>query len=158
MMEDENRARRIHQAALLTPRRQELLDEAAGLWQRLDLAVRLSGLNGAIPLGRRPRAGLALAERLLQIAGQIDQAPHAGRLAQFGFGAAERARLRELAAAIPPARQALAAHRAECRALGGPIVCIRGALLGDLARLCQAAQALLPSLLSAPLRMCRLVP
>jgi hypothetical protein len=154
---DEGRARLHHEAALAAPRRRELLEEAGLLWQRLGLSLRLAGLDEVIVPGPRPRGGLALMERLLQLADQIDHAPHAGRLGQFGFGPAERARLREIAAAIGPARHAHARLRAACRAAGGPLLTIRGALLGDLARLCDAAQTLLPPILSAPLRMRRLL-
>jgi hypothetical protein len=108
-------------------------------WARLWMVSRMAGLVGVVTSGRAPKGESPFCEALLAAAAQA-QRPHlAEALAGHGFKTTEAAAIMDLVAEIRAARrrvQELAVLHGEA---GDALLVMRGALIGDLGRLCQAA-------------------
>lgn len=108
-------------------------------WARLSLVSRMAGLAGVVMRGRAPRAEAPFCAALLEAAEQAGRPHLLDALSRHGFMGAEVTAIGELVTSIRAARkrvQDLAVLHGEA---GDALLVLRGALLGDLGRLCQAA-------------------
>lgn len=136
-------AQRLEQVAALrvdTRYREHLTAEAQLLWQRLCLAGRMALLPRPPCRGRAPRREAALLGGLREACAALDEPALGAPLQRCGFGAAERAQLGEVLAALQPLDQELRAQRRACAETSRALGAVRGALLLDLRRLSQIAR------------------
>lgn len=135
---------------------QDLVERGQRAWVRLSLSARLCGKAGLVTRGKAPRARLQLLDVLGQAAERADE--HAAALAEHGYGATQRAELRALIAALAQAHESSQEHSYQAQRHADMLMVMRGALLGDLSRLSQAAPTILPHVEARALRMGRLLP
>jgi hypothetical protein len=152
----ERRLRSAETDSLLCLRERDLLiDEARRLWTRLSLASRLAGL-ALLPAGRPPRRPLELVAAL-RLAGAA-AATNQVLLSEHGFGLPLLGRLAEVAEELSACCQALQRGELARRPLSDARPVLRGALIGDVARLCAVAPLVLPPRAAGELQMGRLFP
>ncbi len=137
-----------------------LLARGRRLWVRLALAVRLGGIDVAmVPArGRAPRAVLTFIDALQQAGRAAREPVWAARLAAAGFGPLQQADLADVVARLDAARLERIAHEDVMQVTAGRVVVLRGALMGDLSRLCVVAPHVLLPEQARALTVRRLLP
>lgn len=137
------------QAALAVERAQalavqrEVQGRARAALGRLALSARLAGLAERPVPARAPESAAALSEAIDAALARCGAAVPASLLARCGFAAEDRAALQALGEELPRRQAARVTLEARCRAQADGLLVIKAALLGDAARLCQAAPQVL---------------
>ncbi|MCS6913826.1 MAG: hypothetical protein NZ890_11370 [Myxococcota bacterium] len=143
LWQEEATRQRLHlELHQLRRQRQAALQQAYDLWQRLRLSAELAGLGSQL-VGRAPAAELPLLEALRGVHRRLQDPGLQGLLADHGFGPPWLAQLGRVLAWLEPTRQTLRELEARLRCQGDVIQVLRGALLGDVARLCRVAPLVL---------------
>lgn len=137
-----------------TRRRRAARSCAEGLARRLQIAAALASVD--LPRERSSRGELAVLDELGRLLARLDDPLIREALGRAGFGAEHAAQLAEACAWLAPARQRADEIARARQAHSDRIVVLRGALFGDLGRLCRAAPAVLPQPQAAALRIERL--
>jgi hypothetical protein len=110
-------------------------DGAKRMWQRLNLASRLAEVVPPLAQGRPPRAEADLVAALQLAVERLDQPELAKRAACNGFGPGERAFLVECLGELVMMGAQVRRMEVERSEAAGRVLVVRGALLGDMARL-----------------------
>lgn len=142
----------------LTSDRRQAVALGVEMWGRVTLAARLAGLRKVVISGKAPRAAGKLEIGLSDVAQRIRARDHAALLARNGFGEGRRAQLDAAIASLGALREQAIGAELQIAHLSDTLAVIRGALVGDLCRLCLVAPRVLPRQTARFLTQARLFP
>lgn len=139
--------------------RQAAVREGIDLRARASLAARLARLGKELVVpGRRRNSAVGLQADLEGLLERLQVPGRAEALARGGFGPEEQARVAKVAAALPNLRRLGVGYAEELRQRSDLLSVLRGALVGDLCRLCLAAPRVLPPEAAQHLTQARIFP
>jgi hypothetical protein len=148
---DSDRGQLVTTQQLATIDRKARFADARRLWARLSLAARMAGRPGTLTSGAAPQGMVALLDALQKVQPRAKE--QAALLALHGFGPEQQADLAAAIAALQKQHEEASANGDSRRQMSDRLIVIRGAILGDLCRLSQAAPHVMGKWYRAPLLM-----
>jgi hypothetical protein len=134
--------------------RQGIFRASKAIYKRLSLAAQLCGKDGTITRGQMPKTPAALLDAMTQAATRAGE--QAALLAENGFGAAQQERLSAAIAALSEHEKIVGGWQWARQETSDALSVLRGALVGDMARLSHVAPLVVPPAAAAPMTMRRL--